>query len=44
MKMSKATWTNTNNNILNESRHRNIGITESEEYDDEYQVGKCDGT
>ncbi len=34
----------TNNNILNESWHRNIGVIVSEEYDDQYQVSKCDGT
>ncbi len=33
----------TNKNILNECRYRNIGVIELEEYDDEYQVGKCDG-
>ncbi len=31
------------NNVLNESRHRNISVIVSEEYDDEYQVGKCNG-
>ncbi len=34
----------TNNNLFNESGHRNIGVIVSEEYDDEYQVSKCDGT